>query len=304
MAKAAEQAGRHDWRRVLPGFGRDVLILTLASAFAYWIRKPYAAPNSGYQALEWREAILGWFYLLRDYYVTGSTLWLLIAPAAVGVAALVYTFVYKFENLRENRTAIRAFAVGQFTLFFYAAIAGASLFAKWMGFPRRYLIPSLMIWMVCWVGLTLHLFPLHLKLPVRARWLGGLALVMVISVVRFGPPSLGAVKSSLDTRFGSTYSQVEKSCTHLAGDYYRVWDSVFYSMIKHDRQLWGITYRSQVIYDLWDTRKFQNPRICYWQNNEMEAQKLIRDFQITGLQKIAEHDGLVILERPSAVVAR
>ena len=76
--------------------------------------------------------------------------------------------------------------------------------------------------------------------------------------------------------------------THVVGDYYRVWDAVFYSRIVKDRVLWGITRRSKVTRDLWDLSRFKDPRVCYWTDDKEEAQKYLKKYNLENLIPLGE----------------
>jgi len=301
-ARFGERAGRLGFRKVSKRFTLEFAVLAISAVISYLIRRPYGTAGGKYDALGFMEAVTGWINLLHDYYSTGSTLWLFAAPVILALAAFAIT--RERRKQRAHRQMWRSFVLGHFALLSYAMVVGASTFAKANGFPRRYLIPSLMIWCVCWAAVTVYHWPSIPRVRFAHRWAAGLAALLAVVIFRFGPPSMTAVKTSLETRFQKTFEQVDKSCTHVAGDYYRVWDSVFYSTLKGGTQLWGVTYRAQVIRDRWEIDDFEKPRVCYWKNNEDEAKYLLKAFGYEGLPRVASSDAMIILSNKPEGVAQ
>jgi len=180
-------------------------------------------------------------------------------------------------------------------LFSYAMIFGASIFAKWMGYPHRYLIPSLMLWVICWTALILALIFPTFKFGFKSKSIA-LVVLIILTTVRFGLPSVNNVRRSLERRLAPIYSPVaETGCTHVTGDYYRVWDSVFYSRLIKGPELWGITGRSRVIEDKWDLKNFPHVRICYWKNNRKEAMEFLEKYNLPEFEEEQTDGPLVIL---------
>src|SRR5262249_19733539 len=79
----------------------------------------------------------------------------------------------------------------------------------------------------------------------------GVAAASVLAAIgiTYGQPSASAVRACLDERLGgATEAILESGCTHVAGDYWRVWPAVFHANWKlrehgETRAIWGVTYR-------------------------------------------------------------
>jgi hypothetical protein len=299
-ARALEESARLGWSLVFPALKLQVLMLGISSLVGYVLRLSFPTGGSNsYAALASPyEALTGWIRLLQDSATSpSSSLWLLLAPPIVGLGFCVLTQWRSVAYFEHNRTAIRSAVVGVVSLTLYAMIVGATAFAKSNGYSRRYLIPSLMIWIVSWVGLTMHLWPKTGRVRPSFRFAGAL-LVVPLLILRFGTPSFHSLEHNLAERFDSEYGDVVKAqCTHVIGDYYRVWDSVFYSRIIGDRELWGITYRSGIIRDKWDLKRFSDPRICYWKNNEQEALDYLSEFSIEGFEQAESIGKMMVLTK-------
>ncbi|MGE0525955.1 MAG: hypothetical protein AB7G93_16535 [Bdellovibrionales bacterium] len=305
LARTLEVIGKAEeglrWRTTL---AKQTLLLVIMALAGHILKSPYTpSGTSDYTFLPFIQAIQGWIRLALDYGadLNWTSLWLPFFPAVMGVCALFFFMAFGHTSRRrEHQEALRSFIVGICSALAYAMVVGGTTFAQFNGFPRRYLIPSLMIWVVAWTGLFLHFVPLTANLR-RAQKLIGSMILIPLLMLRFGPPSPTRVQQALEKRFQPVYAQIPSSCTHLAGDYYRVWDSVFYSRISGRPPLWGITYRADVVRDLWSLERFRKPRVCYWRDNENEAAKILEQFGLRHLRKVK--DGLHMVELEVKVAA-
>jgi hypothetical protein len=271
------------------------------------------APNSypsDYSMLPLSEGLWGWTHLLADYFQSArSSNWLIALPAALGAAIFL---IGKFQTRSVSKTALWPASnlwqqqwlgcrLGLTTAALYALIVGSSRFASAMGFPRRYLIPSLMIWVVSWVGL-LWVLKLNPKGNGQDRSLAApLAfVVLAVSLVlfRFGSPSYSRVKDLFAQKMQPRYEQIARAqCTHLIGSYYRVWESVFFSRMIKSSPLWGITDRAQATQDLWNLDLFSQPRICHWKDESADAKVFIEMFHLANLAPLESVGDLIVLAR-------
>lgn len=298
VARAANDAGQNGFESVRTRLKSELGFVAFSFTFGWILKMPYAANGpSGYRLNEPLEAIQGWIYLLRDYFTTPpwTSPWLPLLPIAFVLSVLIWLILSENVLLETQTVNFRAFMVGAFTAFAYAFLVGSTHFAQANGYPRRYLIPSLMVWMVSCCGFIVHAAPMPRIADARVARLTLALLMISVILFRFGWPSPRAVHQSLAHRLESRYSQIPLSCTHVAGNYYRVWESVFYSRLKDDRHLWGITYRSGVTRDLWALERFKDARICYWQDNEGEAMEFLQEFGLGNRRKRPITDKMVEL---------
>jgi hypothetical protein len=306
LANAANLTGQRGFREIRRRFLHQSLFIGLTFLSGWILKIPYSGPgSSGYRFSEPFEAIQGWILLLRDYFTTApwTSPWLPLFPGALALLVLAWVALFDSNRFERRPEIWRAFIAGTFTALAYAFLIGATQFAQDSGYPRRYLIPSFMVWLVACSGLTLGLLPKSTIAFLRQNRLA-LGLIMIIVILcRFGIPSIQSVSQSAARRLEARYNQIPLSCTHVAGNYYRVWESVFYSRLKGDRPLWGITYRSRITRNLWALENFKNPKICYWQDNEDEAQEFLHEFGIEGLQKRRITDEMVELSLPQDSIA-
>lgn len=88
----------------------------------------------------------------------------------------------------------------------------------------------------------------------RPTWAGGrvrvvLPAVVGVAIVSHGWPSLDKARTYIDEAMGGATRQVvEARCTHVAGNYWKVWPAVYHAnLVLHERGegrvVWGVTYR-------------------------------------------------------------
>lgn len=293
LALSLEQLGRDGWKVWRKGLIRHALLLGASSIVGYFLRLPFATTgSSAYSMASWKEGLTGWIEMLVNYRnMTQYSMWMLLLPPAL---VLVVRFIWRVQfDPRQVRTAVAALVA----LWLYGFVIGASVFAKLSGYPPRYLIPSIVIWLVVWAGFVVQLVPTDWIASKRLRGVFAMMILATI-MVRFGLPSMYAVERALNRRLGPAYEEVQKAnCTHVVGDYYRVWENVFYSYIKGEHILWGITFRSEVTYDKWTIKKFSDPHICYWQNNELEARLFLDKLNISDMTRVESRGNVTVLTR-------
>lgn len=106
------------------------------------------------------------------------------------------------------------------------------------------------------------------------RWgrvVNALALLSLLPLAlwRFGPPSPSAARAALGQGPGAASAReiVADGCTHVLGDYWRVWPAVYQARVLlheggEERKVWGVAYRSTPTRDLWRRRDWRAERIA------------------------------------------
>ena len=121
-----------------------------------------------------------------------------------------------------------------------------------MGTRGRYLSISLMLIVVMCVGAFLTVVLLG-KIRRRSGLINAaaLALLVLVAVTRFGPPSMSEMRAALDRTCGKYSGDIVRSgCTHFAGNYWKVWPAVFHAnlLLREqglNRRVWGISERGE-----------------------------------------------------------
>jgi hypothetical protein len=84
----------------------------------------------------------------------------------------------------------------------------------------------------------------------------------------YGVPSLAAFRADLDRTLGTyTADVLDAHCTHVAGDYWKVWPTVFHAnLVLHERgqpnQVWGVTLRSSPTASRWQQLPLDQVRVA------------------------------------------
>jgi hypothetical protein len=95
-----------------------------------------------------------------------------------------------------------------------------------------------------------------------------LALFMIVVAARHGRPGVGVVRAALQESIGKYTPEVLSSgCTHVAGDFWHVWPTMFYAnMLLADRgepaRVWGLAFRCQPSAELWARVPLADTRIA------------------------------------------
>ncbi|MGH9144394.1 MAG: hypothetical protein ACRD2I_24910, partial [Vicinamibacterales bacterium] len=189
----------------------------------------------------------GWWQLLEG--TAGVTDRPAVAIGAAVAAAGALGWLWKKERLPPltTLTAIAALALGTWL------VVGTSL---WVGMNRysfRYMYPTLMVLGTGVATIVAALFVTR----IRALSIAATIVLIALSAVRYGRPSLDRVERGFDDRFGRTTAAVLHSgATVIGGDYWRVWPAVFHANLTLSRthtrgRIFGLAYRSEETDPLW-----------------------------------------------------
>jgi hypothetical protein len=174
-------------------------------------------------------------------------------------------------------------------------------------FPFRYVLPAFVFVQVAGVGLAV--VPLMVLAGPRFRrllnWSTGPALLLA-AVAAYGWPSLPGVRTDLEARLGAhTPAVLRTGCTHVAGEYGRVWKTVFLANLVRYEQgetlpLWGVAYRGGALAHRW--RRQEWPAVVVGVPVEDEAWLRENAPWIEGLARVGP---LMLVERqPGLLVYR
>jgi hypothetical protein len=123
----------------------------------------------------------------------------------------------------------------------------------------RYLLPPVILGQLAFAA------PVVAPLILAARSVSGRAAMpiaaastlLLASAARDGMPSLAGVRRIIDQRCGAmTAELIDARCTHLAGDYWSIWPTIFQVNLAlrergESRAIWGVTFRASPTYPLW-----------------------------------------------------
>lgn len=186
---------------------------------------------------------------------------LAIAPALGVVWLIVPTTRAVSVRYWLGLGAVGAGFVGLFLL------VGMTSWVKLSGYHPRYLLGGLAVLAPAaagpLVGPLLATFPATIRLT---RWIA-IAALPGVAIALYGPPSIAAVRDTLDRTAGRwTQDILASECTHAAGDYWAVWPAVFHTNMTladqgEGRVVWGVTLRSVPTQHLWSQVPAERARI-------------------------------------------
>jgi hypothetical protein len=240
-------------------------------------------------ALAPSEWIAAWYGLLERQWESLSPQRLpafLASATALGLATLAWPAARRQAPMAW-RTA-DALVLSAAVIWLYT---GTRLWVRLNGYTFRYLIPSVL--MVQAAILTIGVAPLyHAAGPNARKGLNAIAVAAMFggATLSFGYPSLSGVRSEFDRKFGAmTDDLIDARCTHLAGEYYRVWPAVFHANVVlyergEDRILWAVTGRSEATAHLWRAVPPDQVRVAI-PIGDREAAKLLKDFDFPPLRE-------------------
>ena len=124
-------------------------------------------------------------------------------------------------------------------------------------------------------------------------------LLFAAAIVRiFGLPSVEQARASIDAVSRVHYAKIEQlGCTHMIGDYWIAWSSVFYNR-SHDIQppLWAVSLRSEPTEHLWSTIPPAERRYCGVCGDRMNNYYEIV-FKLSPLRHTGQADNLCVFQK-------
>jgi hypothetical protein len=154
--------------------------------------------------------------------------------------------------------------------------------------------------------------------PIR-RFAGAVSPVLQFGVAAVGlflaalssyhSPSLHKVRRDLDQTLGSyTADILAAGCTHVAGDYWKVWPAVFHAnLVLHEqgesRTVWGISHCGTATRAQWEHLPLEDIRVAVPIEDRQNAETWLQAFHFPPLVIVERRPTIYVL-RPAAVVAR
>lgn len=135
-----------------------------------------------------------------------------------------------------------------------------------------------------------------------------LVIFCVVAAAKHGRPGLGRVRASLQEAAGQHSAELlANRCTHVTGNYYRVWPAVFHcNLLLADQgapyTVWGIAQRAQETVDLWTRVPPAETRIGELRGDEKHSRQALAAYGIEPF--VIEHEGQGIrVLRPTVPLA-
>jgi hypothetical protein len=133
--------------------------------------------------------------------------------------------------------------------------------------------------------------------------------LLLAALINFHSPSVKKVHSDLALVFGlggRTGDVLAAHCTHVAGDYWKVWPTVFHANLMlreqgESRTVWGITLRGEPTHRKWQRMPLEKLRIAVPLDDTKEADFWLQAFNLPAMVVVEKRSTIYVL-RPAAVV--
>jgi hypothetical protein len=153
------------------------------------------------------------------------------------------------------------------TALLVALFMGTRRWLKLNKYEPRYLLPSALL--VQAALLLVIVEPLRQAFASRRRMLPVLAASLLFPSVAwaYGTPAPRRVRADLDRLGTLTPDVLDAGCTHVAGNYWTVWKTVFHARLTlyergDPRNVWGVTFRGQPASELWRDTPQEERCVC------------------------------------------
>jgi hypothetical protein len=268
-------------------FGASLLFSRLSS---YRRATSFSAADLGDWPLAWRT--------LAEKSVDYVSLPLVLAGLGLLIAALVLR--RRLAGSLALRAGLSLLAAGLGELI----VMGTTYWAKHNGWSIRYVAVELLV-----LGMLAPALALILLLEGRPeRWHRaanalGLAALLLVTALRYGPPSPTRARAALD-RFGESTDEILASgSTHLLGGYFRTWPAAFHAnVVRWERgettPVWVISLRSGPTERLWRRRDWSGARIAVLRGDEAEAEQMRQRYGLPELVFYKAGPDLAVSSRP------
>lgn len=241
-----------------------IAILAMGFGFAINYIMVRLLQNEGrqFQRIESTLIVEGWLaFADRLFTMTGPAWWYVVGST---IGATIMLMVIRPRLV--SRAVWAPCVVSLVVAVMYCAVMGLNQHVANNNYDPRYALPAVVL--VGCGGIGVFYTALSNAHPVfSSRWMGvvSAAIFVVTAITVFGAPSVAAVRQRVDAQCGKHTTRILKAgATHLIGDYWVVWPSVFHAnMVLYERgsdqQLWGITGRCEATADLWNLARFEHP---------------------------------------------
>jgi hypothetical protein len=188
----------------------------------------------------------------------------------------------------------------------YGLAVGTIEWVALNAFSVRYVLPSLVFATTGLAALGVELVAARPAASAGVtRYVVVPSALLAIAIWAYGPPSLRGARTDL-WRVGSydgwTENLLAAGCTHVSGNYWRVWPAVFHAaVITHergeDRTLWGLTERAQGARRRWRHLPIDRFRVCV-APDDPEVGRWLARFRLRKLVAVSEMPGMRIFAAP------
>jgi hypothetical protein len=176
----------------------------------------------------------------------------------------------------------------------------------------RYVYPSLFVFQEAFAIFAVGpLLPTIRNRLSRRIYVPAAVGLLLAALINFHSPSIKKARDDLNQTYGlggRTADVLAAHCTHVAGDYWKVWPSVFHANLTlreqgESRTVWGITLRAEPTRAQWKHMPLDELRIAVPLDDKGEADTWLRWYRLPPMVVVEKRTTIYVL-RPAEVVLR
>ncbi len=289
-------------REVFGSRSFQMIAILTAGFLCSYVATRLSVHHLDYPPLPYREWPDGWWRLFGNFsqavFPSWRTASLLLLWLVIGLCSYLLRRRAGTLALALNASAAILAAVACELL-----IMGSLAHVKENGSAARYMTASLVlvITLIVGVGLTM-LLDEGRRLGIGWANMAALAGLVLVTLFRFGLPSVVEMREVLNEKWGGyTQDVIEARCSHFAGDYWKVWPTVFHvnwTLYEHgnSKRIWGISHRSRDTLHLWMRESEEAYRIGAAFDDDQAEALLARLFPLCKRVKSQQLDNISVYE--------
>jgi hypothetical protein len=232
--------------------------------------------------------------------VTGDMLYPMRLAILISAALLAAAVRWPNASLRRMFWPGEAHVITAIAVSFAIAVASTEWVMKNAYEWRYWTVPVVLIFLVLASFVADSIYLLLQGATASSVAAAAIAvLLFAAAIIRiFGLPSVERALASIDAVSGVHYAKIERlGCTHMIGDYWIAWSSVFYNR-SHDIQppLWAVSLRSETTEHLWSRIPPAERRYCGVCGDRMNNYYEIV-FKLAPLRHTGQADNLCVFQK-------
>jgi hypothetical protein len=204
--------------------------------------------------------------------------------------------------------ACRAALALTLTATFFVFLMGTREWVRLNQCYARYTFPAIFLLQAALAILSVcQLSPAIKEKLIRRPFVLALSVLLIAALLTYHSPSIKKMRRDLaGTIGGRTADILAARCTHVAGDYWRIWPSVFHAnLVLHDlsdnRTVWGVSYRSGPTRKGWERVPLDEVRIAVPLEDEQTAKFWLQTYGLPDMAVVEKRSTILVL-RPAVVV--
>jgi hypothetical protein len=167
----------------------------------------------------------------------------------------------------------------------------------------HYIFAAVFLWQGACVAFAVTQWTAVAPDSLKLRAVPSLLLIVfcLVTAARLGRPGIDVVRQAIDEKAGKFTAEIlDRHCTHVTGDYWRVWSAVFHvNMTLADRgskqTFWGIAQRCRQTADRWTRTPQAETRIAAILGHEAPAADYLEHYRVPPVVEVGRGETIRVL---------